>query len=108
MTKTLLSGRRDKQRGFTIVELMIATTVLSLILLLVSVVMIGVGNLFSKGVNQAKVQNSVRNIADDLSQQLKYSSGIVAGNPTAMPTQTEAFCIGTTRYSYIKTYEIGS
>ena len=91
-------------RGFTILELLIAMGVFSFVLLLVTVVIIGIGNLYSKGINQSKTQDAVRYIADDVSQHLQYSSGFTTGvdvyaiDPN---NKTESYCVAGTRYSYV-------
>jgi prepilin-type N-terminal cleavage/methylation domain-containing protein len=109
-----------RQKGFTIVELMIATTVLSVVLLLVTAMMIGIGNLFTKGVNQARIQDNVRSISDEFAQQLKFTGATLAwtANPStvaindlsgAAHTYTiNAFCIGDTRYSFIVGVQLGT
>jgi prepilin-type N-terminal cleavage/methylation domain-containing protein len=104
----------NKHRGFTIVELMIATTVLSVILLLVTGMMISIGNLFYKGVNQARVQDDVRSISDEFAEQLKYS-GSDAIQPAAKPEtygsttyNVRVICIAGTRYTYVLGTQIGT
>ena len=57
---------RSKQKGFTTVELMIAISVFSVIILMTTVVITGIGNTFNRGINQARTQNSVRMIADSV------------------------------------------
>ena len=98
------------QKGFTIVELMIATTVLSTILVLVTGMMIGIGNLYYKGINQSRVQGTVRNVTDEVAQHLQLTSDqppTSAGIPinfTVPGTGSfviNAYCIGSTRYSYV-------
>jgi len=96
--------------GFTIVELMIATVVLSVILLLSTVMITSIGNLYYKGVNKSRLQDDARTIANDVSQRLELQA-----NSTQLPgTDGEtypygsgsiyvaAICIGSTRYSYIE------
>jgi prepilin-type N-terminal cleavage/methylation domain-containing protein len=98
---------KSNNRGFTIIELMIATTVLSVILLLVTVMMISIGNLFYKGVNQARVQDDVRNITDEISQHLQLSATTpLPGTDIANPN-IGVYCVGDTRYSYAKNVQIG-
>jgi prepilin-type N-terminal cleavage/methylation domain-containing protein len=103
MNRRRLTG----QKGFTIIELMIATTVLSVILLLVTTMMISIGNLFYKGINQARVQDDTRNITDEIAQYLQLSGtaplpGIDSGNP-----DISVYCVGDTRYSYAQRVQIG-
>lgn len=105
-----------QQDGFTIVELMIATSILSIILVLASVAMISIGNLYQKGINQSNTQDDVRSIADELSQDLKLNSGQVTTVTDTTATFSDgshptihAICIGSSvRYSYITGYEIGN
>jgi prepilin-type N-terminal cleavage/methylation domain-containing protein len=92
-------------RGFTIVELLIATAVLSTILVLVSVVMVNIGKLYYKGINQARVQDDARSITDELAQHLSlgdsYNHIVGAGGQ-------QAYCIGTTRYTYVLYRQVGN
>lgn len=104
-----MTKMKDNQQGFTIVELMIATTILSVILVMVSVVMIGIGSLYIKGINQSKVQGSVRSIIDEVSQQLETSKhGPLTGPDTSYgPVVVKTYCVGITRYSYVIGHQIG-
>jgi prepilin-type N-terminal cleavage/methylation domain-containing protein len=87
------------QNGFTIIELMIATAVLSTILLLVTTILISIGSLYEKGVNQTLVSDDARTIADDVTQSLQFNdTPPVQVNGGA---STFAYCINTTRYTYI-------
>jgi prepilin-type N-terminal cleavage/methylation domain-containing protein len=103
-----LSGRDLKKddRGFTIIELMIATAVLSVMLLLVTVVMLNIGVLYYKGISQSRVQDDTRSIMDEISQQLQLSDQTLPA-PTAGPHGEVAYCIGDARYTVITGVEIG-
>jgi type II secretory pathway pseudopilin PulG len=86
------------KNGFTIIELMIATTVLSTVLLLVTAILISIGSLYEKGINQTLVEDDVRTIADDVTQNLQFND--------TPPTQVTgpgdlAYCIDATRYTYV-------
>lgn len=97
------------EQGFTIVELMIATTVLSVILLLVTVMMTNIGNLYYKGVNQSRLQDDVRNVTSEISQHLELNDQAVTSASHTYGTVTmQAYCIGDTRYSYILNKQIGT
>jgi prepilin-type N-terminal cleavage/methylation domain-containing protein len=108
--------------GFTIVELMIALSILSVILVTATLVLISVGRLYSKGVNSANIQNTSRNVTSDLSSALQFggeapvpctlsadtrtcyaSSHVYAG----MASPVYSFCIGTARYNYVLDQELG-
>lgn len=90
------------EQGFTIIELLVATSVLAIILLLVTSMMISIGNLFYKGLNQARVQDSVRSIADELSQELELNSApIHYVDSIHWTAPIDAVCLGNYRYSYV-------
>jgi len=101
-----MKSRRDD--GFTIIELLIATTVLSVILLLVTTMMIGMGNLFYKGINQSRVQDGVRGTLDEITQQLQLSDVHPAQGTDSANSDEQVYCLGNTRYSFVYDVQIGS
>jgi len=99
------------QAGFTIVELMIATAVLSTILLLVTIVMISIGNLYYKGLSQSRIQNNARSIAEELSQRIELTTNQLPVEVTSSTAPTDgekAVCFGDIRYSYVLYKQIGT
>lgn len=115
------------QQGFTIVELMIALSVLSTLLVMATVLMIQIGSLYSKGVNQANLQNATRNLSHDITTALQFSGAAppacaqtpvttchsISTDP-AHPNPVNysglviyAYCINNTRYSYVMNREHG-
>ncbi len=98
---------RDSKAGFTIIELMIASAVLSTILLLVTALMISIGSLYYKGVNESSVQDDVRSIATDVSQQLQISDGFTTASSNLSYPNVQAYCVGSMRYTFITGVEIG-
>lgn len=97
------------EAGFTIIELLIATTVLTLILLLSTVMITSIGTLYYKGVTLSQTQDSTRSIADQVVQDIQLSSGVVStGTTTVGSTTLSALCLGTVRYSYVLDRQIGT
>lgn len=94
---------KSRSDGFTIIELMIATSVLSIILLMVTVLMMNIGNLYFKGINQSRIQDNVRNLGDEISQQIQLGDNVLSASGDAADGNAgqNAFCIGLTRYTYI-------
>jgi prepilin-type N-terminal cleavage/methylation domain-containing protein len=81
-------------RGFTIVELMIATSVFAVVLLLCTYGLLEIGRAYYKGVTIARTQETARSITDSVVQALQFNGGeVVVGQPGW-------HCIGTKRYSY--------
>lgn len=83
--------------GFTIIELLIATAVLSTILVMITIIMINIGHLYYKGLNQARVQDNTRAVADDIAQHLKLGDNFFHVGSGAKG----AYCLGSTRYTYV-------
>jgi prepilin-type N-terminal cleavage/methylation domain-containing protein len=114
----MMKLNNQSQQGFTIIELLIATSVLTLILLLATVMITSIGNLYYKGITLSQTQDTARSVVDQLTQDLQLSDGkpsvpdpTVPGNPnintTLVPGQKlYATCIGTTRYSYVLNQQI--
>lgn len=98
---------RNDNKGFTIIELMIATAVVSTMLVVVTVLMVSIGNLYYKGVNQSRVQQSVRDVTNDLSQQLELNDSFSVPPTSTPPNPIQAYCIGLLRYTYITGVQIG-
>jgi prepilin-type N-terminal cleavage/methylation domain-containing protein len=109
--------------GFTIVELLIALSVLSTILMIASAVMIQISNTYSKGVNAANLQNTTRTINADLASSLQFNpsspapcavDNVSCTAPGAVPypggptgSIIRSFCINKTRYSFVLNRELG-
>lgn len=89
-------------RGFTIIELLIATTILSTVLVMISIVIINIGNLYRKGVTQTRVQNNVRNLSDEISKELQLdATKIIPGSQTIGGFDERSYCTGSHRYSFV-------
>jgi hypothetical protein len=98
---------------------MIATTVLSVILLLATAVMINIGDLYYKGFNEARIQDAVRDTVDQIGQDVQLSDGLnpVDNTGTSIDLTTYGYsgsstikvvCMGDTRYTSVTGIQIGS
>lgn len=97
------------QKGFTLLELLIATTVFSVILLLCTYGMIQIGNTFYKGSTLVRTQNANRKAMDTISQALQYGGNDVrtsigggTGTIVDASTSTGVFCTGNLRFRFAK------
>jgi prepilin-type N-terminal cleavage/methylation domain-containing protein len=87
-----------KERGFTIVELMIATSVFAVILTVITVGVLSFSNNYYKGVNLSATQNTARSALDSITQAVQFgSSTITIPSPLA-----NYFCAG----GYVFTFAI--
>lgn len=97
------------QGGFTIIELMIATVIFSVVLVTLSASIIQISRMFYKGLAQSKTQEVTRAIVTDIAQSLRFEpddmqAGLdVAGNPNI-----HAYCLGTNQYSFIMGVQLGT
>ena len=92
-------SKLQKDSGFTILELLIATTVFSVILLIVTTGIIKIGNIYYKGITSSKTQDVTRSIANDFSSTIQFANGVKTDDPTP-PSGATAFCLGDIRYNY--------
>jgi type II secretory pathway pseudopilin PulG len=93
--------------GFTIIELLLATSVFSLVLLGALAGFLRTGNLFYKGISLTQTQAVTKQVLDDVSSNITSSESVEA--PNQDPTQGYTYyCIGSSRYTYILNNEIGA
>ncbi len=88
-----------RQRGFTLVELMIATGVFAVVITLGMYGFIQVNRFYTKSLTIIRTQDAVRNLVTDISNQLQlttgqYQSAAIAG------TNIKMVCIGNKAYAY--------
>jgi len=109
-----MSSTKNKQKGFTIIELMLATTVFSLVLLMCMAAIIQISRLYYRGVTQTSTQEVTRQVTDEITQAIQFSNSTIfvpEGNPAGPqigageevdgePAQRGFFCIGGKRYTY--------
>lgn len=106
-----MSDINKNQRAFTIIELMIASVVFSVIILLVSTGVIRIGNSYYSGVLRARTQDTARNIIDEISRGIQFSGvGVISTRPVvatdpgyaaATNGSVYGFCVNNIGYSYV-------
>jgi prepilin-type N-terminal cleavage/methylation domain-containing protein len=104
----------NKHKGFTIVELMIATTVFSVILLLSLTGFLQIGQQFYKGVNMTRTDDVAKQIISGIKNDIAFDSTSLAITPIQSQTFTVNgrsytrywFCAGSNRYTFIKGYMV--
>lgn len=93
--------RRIKNDGFTIVELMIATVVFSVVMLVVTGGIIQIGRLYYKGITATRTQGVTRSIMEDVSQAIQFNTGTVSDESVDDNNQSTMRCIGNREYDYL-------
>ncbi len=97
--RLIKNSKKHVSGGFTIVELMVAITVFTVLLLIASSVVTQITRLYYKGVIISRTQNSARDITDSVTRILQFSSGQqVTQTP---PGPINYLCVGQTRFTYI-------
>ncbi|HET9721816.1 MAG TPA: prepilin-type N-terminal cleavage/methylation domain-containing protein [Candidatus Saccharimonadales bacterium] len=91
--------------GFTIVELLVATSVFSVVLLGALAGFLEIGHLFYKGVSTSNTQAVANQILQDVSGQFQTNGGFTSVPPTDGSTYAY-YCIGDTRYTYNINHEV--
>ena len=101
---------RKDQKGFTILELMIATSIFSVILLICAFGLIQIGRIYYKGITSSRTQATARAISDDMTQAIQYGGKNVqlTYDPTGTPPilalsqdgGTRTVTVGNRSYTY--------
>lgn len=94
---------RLKDSGFTIIELMIATAVFTVILIIATTTLIGISERYVKGTVQDQAQQSARAVLSDISEDIQLNQPNI--NITDLSTTTPStdefyFCIGNDVFVY--------
>lgn len=89
----------NRKTGFTIVELLISTTILSVILVSASFILVQVGRLYYKGVITARTQDASRSIIESIARPAQLEGSTIIG-PSGGPLRV--LCIGNQRFSYVE------
>lgn len=97
-----LSG---KAGGFTIVELMIATAIFGVIMLIIAVGVVRFTHDYYKGVVSANTQATTRSIMSQITQSLQFGTSFSATDSTTTPGSA-GFCMGSVEFSYAEGQEI--
>lgn len=104
--------KRSRNSGFTIIELLIATTVFSVVLLTISAAITQIGRLYYKGITSARTQEVARSVMSDIAQSIQFNVGqvVAIGPDTTDPAKnysnelntvnSRAVCITTKHYSF--------
>jgi type II secretory pathway pseudopilin PulG len=112
MTKQNVRLQDAKSSGFTIVEMLIATAVSSMVVMLISMALIQIARTYYKGVISSRTQEAARTLIDDIAQTIQFQGQTPMVGTDGANTyknfpygaegdlQVKTYCIGQTRYSY--------
>ncbi|HEY8886421.1 MAG TPA: type II secretion system protein [Candidatus Microsaccharimonas sp.] len=90
------------KKGFTLIELMLAMTFISILLLTIALTIVQIANIYNKGIITKEVNASSRAISDELNQAMRSSGSITLANKYVQSNWGGRLCIG--QYSYVWNY----
>ena len=93
----IIAGHTEQQ-GVTIVELMIATAVFSVVLLIIIYAFMFVTDDYVKGYIQSFTQATARSIEQQVATDIELSNGYIG--PTQSTRRAQGYCIADHRYSF--------
>src|SRR4051812_3835737 len=86
---------RTNRHGFTMVELMIAISVFSLVLVLITTGILRFTRQYYKGVISSKTQDAARAVVDDVTRAIQFNGGSLYDlTTTGGPGPTTGYCLG--------------
>ncbi|HEX8183046.1 MAG TPA: prepilin-type N-terminal cleavage/methylation domain-containing protein [Candidatus Saccharimonadales bacterium] len=86
---------RTRQAGFTIIELLIATSVFSVMLIVITAAVLQFSRQYYKGVISSSTQATTRALIDEVNRSLQFN-----GSSFSKFGTNDGYCIGAKRYSY--------
>lgn len=88
-------------------ELLVATVVFGLVLMVITTAILQFTRVYYKGVTESNVQETTRSIIDQISQGIQFNGGNVTTTPgTQNPGTSYAFCVGNIQYSFRPGYQL--
>jgi len=100
MTRAMTRYPKLQQQGFTIIELMIATIVFAVILLVVSAGVMRFTTDFYKSINTSTTQNAGRNAIAGMSEAIEFSTSVTS-SPPATGSTVGYVCAGNEEFAYV-------
>jgi len=88
--------------GFTLLELMIASTIFATILVLLTYAMLAINKDYTKATNNNRTQLTARSLVDTISQAIQFSNGQVIINSYDAVSKLGSVCFGDKRLRYTK------
>ncbi len=89
-------SNKNQEKGFTLIELMMATAVFSVVMLIVTTGIIRIGQIYYRNITQNRTSEATRVISEEIVRSIQFAKG----NRRAGADPATQFCIGDTRYTY--------
>jgi prepilin-type N-terminal cleavage/methylation domain-containing protein len=95
-----INNQESRQNGFTILELMIATMVFSVVLLLCATAIVQVGRMYYKTTLLVRTTDTARAVIDDVSQAIQFGNSSSSFFGSNLTGSVKSYCLGSIRYTY--------
>ncbi len=92
---------KNNQKAFTIIELLIASTVFSMIILGACAAIIQMSRLYYKGIILSRTQTTGRNLAEAIAREIQFQGGIVELADVVLPSGDPAKLLKINRTHYM-------
>lgn len=101
---------KKSQTGFTIIELLIATLIFSMVMLLCTMGIIQIGKAYYANINRSNTQDTARNIIDEIARSIEFSGGEAILPSTTVNTGNgiDALCVNQRLYSFLTNHQLSS
>lgn len=93
-------NKKNTQKGFTIIELMIATSVFGIVLVIAASGIVTIGRMYYKGITSSRTQEATRSVIETISSTLQLSDASSTSTGGGFPG-AQSICFGQDRYTYI-------
>ena len=109
MKRVHFKDQDSMQQGFTIIELLVATAVFSIVMMIITAGILQISRMYYQGVLQTRTQVTARSIVEEVGESIRYATGaylqgtVVTGpniDPGLGLQDTGYFCLGGRRYTY--------
>jgi len=101
----MTQSHKRQQSGFTMIELLIAMTVFSVVVIVITVSVIQFSKQYYKGIISTATQNAARTITDDIARSIQFNSGGVTGIPNGPPSGYKGYCVGDSKMYSFELYQ---
>lgn len=92
------------QKGFTIVELLIASAVFSVVLLICAAGLLQIGRTYFKGITASQTQEAARSVTEEITRTIQFnggSVGLITNPDSENPDSPSYICIGNKRFAFV-------
>lgn len=94
----MTASPKNNSKGFTLIEMLVATAVFSVVLMVCGIALLQISRTFYKGVTITNTQEVARLVIDEISGSVSFSAGDI--QPLVANSGSEGYCVGNLRYSF--------